>query len=116
MGLTACTLACLQGWARGVLQLHICLPACQPQPPAPACLSCTCGLRSRRDPFARPPRPQDRGACALFMYPTKALAQDQLRALRELVAAAFGAGGGGEGGQGPPAVEVYDGDTPMADR
>lgn len=38
--------------------------------------------------------------------------QDQLRALRELVAAAFGSGGE----QGLPAVEVYDGDTPMGER
>jgi DEAD/DEAH box helicase domain-containing protein len=46
------------------------------------------------------------------MFPTKALAQDQLRALRELLAAAFGSGGR----QHVPAVEVYDGDTPAADR
>ena len=52
--------------------------------------------------------PQDRAACALFMFPTKALAQDQLRALRELAAAAFG--------DAAPAVDIYDGDTPMGDR
>jgi hypothetical protein len=52
---------------------------------------------------------QDRSACALFMFPTKALAQDQLRALRELCTAAFGQEDG-------PAFDVYDGDTPMADR
>lgn len=56
--------------------------------------------------------PQDRNACALFMFPTKALAQDQLRALRELVAAAFGSGGE----EALPAVEIYDGDTPMGER
>ena len=55
---------------------------------------------------------QDRSACALLMFPTKALAQDQLRALRELLNAAFGSGGE----EGVPAVEVYDGDTPMAER
>jgi DEAD/DEAH box helicase domain-containing protein len=43
------------------------------------------------------------------MFPTKALAQDQLRALRELCAAAFGQEDG-------PAIDVYDGDTPMAER
>ncbi|CAG9467695.1 unnamed protein product [Pedinophyceae sp. YPF-701] len=46
--------------------------------------------------------------CALFMYPTKALAQDQLQALRGLVRAAFG--------DKAPAVEIYDGDTPMSER
>jgi hypothetical protein len=30
-------------------------------------------------------------ACGLFMFPTKALAQDQLRVLRQLMADAFGA-------------------------
>lgn len=38
--------------------------------------------------------------------------QDQLRALRELIAAAFGSGGE----EGLPAVEIYDGDTPMGER
>lgn len=33
---------------------------------------------------------QDRNACALLLFPTKALAQDQRRALQELVTAAFG--------------------------
>ena len=32
----------------------------------------------------------DRRATALLMFPTKALAQDQLRALRAMLAAAFG--------------------------
>ena len=41
--------------------------------------------------------------CALLMFPTKALAQDQLRALRSLCTAAFGAE--------CPHIEVYDGDT-----
>lgn len=45
------------------------------------------------------------------MFPTKALAQDQLRALRELVAAAFGSGEAP-----PPAVHIYDGDTPVGER
>ncbi len=51
----------------------------------------------------------DPAACALLMFPTKALAQDQLRALRELGGAVFGAAAA-------PRVEVYDGDTPAADR
>lgn len=48
---------------------------------------------------------RDPAACALLMFPTKALAQDQLRALRELLHAALGPDA--------PAVEVYDGDTPQ---
>ena len=44
----------------------------------------------------------------LRSFPTKALAQDQLRALRELCAAAFG--------DAAPRVAVFDGDTAMADR
>ncbi|KAL0027014.1 hypothetical protein WJX79_008750 [Trebouxia sp. C0005] len=51
---------------------------------------------------------QDRRACALYMFPTKALAQDQLRALRQMCSAAFG--------NDAPHVEVYDGDTSHADR
>ncbi|KAL3163301.1 hypothetical protein ABBQ32_009693 [Trebouxia sp. C0010 RCD-2024] len=51
---------------------------------------------------------QDRRACALYMFPTKALAQDQLRALRQMCAAAFG--------DDAPHVEVYDGDTVRAER
>ena len=47
----------------------------------------------------------DPGATALLMFPTKALAQDQLRALKEYLAAAFG--------ERAPCVEIYDGDTPM---
>ncbi|EFJ42855.1 hypothetical protein VOLCADRAFT_97014 [Volvox carteri f. nagariensis] len=54
----------------------------------------------------------DPDTCALLMFPTKALAQDQLRVIRELVEAAFG----GLTGAGVPAVEVYDGDTPMSER
>jgi len=50
-------------------------------------------------------RPQSK---ALFIYPTKALAQDQLGGLREL-AGAFGA-------LEPPRFEIYDGDTPAARR
>lgn len=48
-------------------------------------------------------------ACAVLVFPTKALAQDQLRSLRELTAAAFGA-------EAAERVLVYDGDTHMADR
>ncbi len=44
-------------------------------------------------------------AAALYMFPTKALAQDQLRALREFCAAAFS--------ERAPAIDIYDGDTPM---
>ena len=49
---------------------------------------------------------QDRRATALYMFPTKALAQDQLRALRELCDWTFG--------EGAPFVDIYDGDTPKA--
>lgn len=48
---------------------------------------------------------KDPRATALYMFPTKALAQDQLRALRELCAAAFGSKA--------PAIDIYDGDTPQ---
>ena len=44
------------------------------------------------------------GATALFVYPTKALAQDQLKSLRALAAAT--------GRLRPPRFEIYDGDTP----
>jgi DEAD/DEAH box helicase domain-containing protein len=44
------------------------------------------------------------GATALFVYPTKALAQDQLNGLRNLAAAT--------GRLRPPRFEIYDGDTP----
>ena len=49
---------------------------------------------------------QDRKATALYMFPTKALAQDQLRALRELCDWTFG--------EQAPSVDIYDGDTPKA--
>jgi DEAD/DEAH box helicase domain-containing protein len=45
---------------------------------------------------------------ALFVYPTKALAQDQLFGLRDLA--------GGLGALDPPRFEIYDGDTPAARR
>ncbi|BDA42593.1 probable ATP-dependent helicase hrq1 [Coccomyxa sp. Obi] len=51
---------------------------------------------------------RDPQATALYMFPTKALAQDQLRALKELCAAAFG--------DKAPCIDIYDGDTPQADR
>lgn len=46
----------------------------------------------------------DPDARALFLYPTKALAQDQTAGLRELAS--------GLGGIRPPRFEIYDGDTP----
>jgi DEAD/DEAH box helicase domain-containing protein len=51
-------------------------------------------------------RPQQR---ALYLYPTKALAQDQHKALERLVAAAPGLKGAVKSG-------VYDGDTPQSTR
>ncbi|RMZ52676.1 hypothetical protein APUTEX25_000795, partial [Auxenochlorella protothecoides] len=50
----------------------------------------------------------DPSATAIYMFPTKALAQDQLRALRTLCQRVFG--------DAAPAVEVYDGDTPKSER
>ena len=47
---------------------------------------------------------QNPRATALYMFPTKALAQDQLRALRELCDSTFG--------KRAPFVDIYDGDTP----
>ena len=49
---------------------------------------------------------EEPGARALYLFPTKALAQDQLRALRELTERAM------------PGLRygVYDGDTPRSDR
>lgn len=46
----------------------------------------------------------DRDARALFLYPTKALAQDQVGTLRDVA--------GGLGALDPPRFEIYDGDTP----
>ena len=51
---------------------------------------------------------EDPRSKALFLYPTKALAQDQLGSLRELA--------GGLGALRPPRFEIYDGDTPAARR
>lgn len=48
------------------------------------------------------------GSRALFLYPTKALAQDQVASLRRLAAAT--------GLLRPPRFEIYDGDTPDATR
>ena len=50
---------------------------------------------------------ENRGASAIYIFPTKALAQDQLRALREFMAAAFPSE--------TPIADVYDGDTPQVD-
>ena len=47
------------------------------------------------------------GGTSLLLFPTKALAQDQLRALRALVAPPY---------PDPPACGVYDGDTPEPER
>ncbi len=49
----------------------------------------------------------DPASCALYLFPTKALAQDQLAELRELVTPLAGP---------PLQVAVYDGDTPPAQR
>ena len=48
---------------------------------------------------------EDRSARALFLYPTKALAQDQLTALKELAPS-----------RPAPVIAVYDGDTPYPER
>ena len=45
----------------------------------------------------------NRNASAIYIFPTKALAQDQLRALREFIASAFP--------HDTPYADVYDGDT-----
>ncbi|HKJ87913.1 MAG TPA: DEAD/DEAH box helicase, partial [Gammaproteobacteria bacterium] len=45
-------------------------------------------------------------SCALYLFPTKALAQDQLRSLNELFGPLFGAG----------EVTTFDGDTPQVER
>ena len=51
---------------------------------------------------------EEPGTKALFLYPTKALAQDQVGGLRELAAAT--------GCLRPPRLGIYDGDTPDAER
>ena len=45
----------------------------------------------------------NRSASAIYVFPTKALAQDQLRALRDFLSAAFP--------HETPIADVYDGDT-----
>lgn len=50
----------------------------------------------------------DPGAKALFLFPYKALGQDQLASLRRLLAAS--------GLPGPPQAAIYDGDTPDRER
>ena len=59
----------------------------------------------------------DPHARALYLFPTKALAQDQLRALKELTDGLHGTSSrkGGRGGQ-PLTFGTYDGDTPQASR
>jgi len=51
---------------------------------------------------------EERSCRALFVYPTKALAQDQVASLRRLAAAT--------GGLRPPRFDIYDGDTPETER
>ncbi len=51
---------------------------------------------------------EDRNARALFLYPTKALAQDQIAGLRKLALAASPLN--------PPSFEIYDGDTSQHQR
>lgn len=59
----------------------------------------------------------DPGATAVLLFPTKALAQDQLpRVAKALKAALEGVGGGGAAAAPSPLVAVFDGDTPPADR
>jgi len=49
----------------------------------------------------------DKNSRALYIFPTKALAQDQLRSLKEIAYPEFLAG---------DAISTFDGDTPQADR
>jgi ATP-dependent helicase YprA (DUF1998 family) len=58
----------------------------------------------------------DRNACALLMFPTKALAQDQLQNIETIVAAVFGGDDNGNYITEVPCVEIYDGDTEMTVR
>mmetsp|Transcript_3188 Transcript_3188/g.7506 ORF Transcript_3188/g.7506 Transcript_3188/m.7506 type:complete len:189 (+) Transcript_3188:528-1094(+) len=51
---------------------------------------------------------QDAKACAIYIFPTKALAQDQMGAVRRLLEAGFA--------NMAPVVEVYDGDTAPGER
>jgi DEAD/DEAH box helicase domain-containing protein len=56
----------------------------------------------------------DQGARALYLFPTKALAQDQLAELAELQSALPGQASPGR--QAPVPVSTYDGDTPRSAR
>jgi len=49
----------------------------------------------------------DKSSCAVYIFPTKALAQDQLRSLKEIACPEFLSQG---------AVATFDGDTPQAER
>ncbi|TVU33680.1 hypothetical protein EJB05_25513, partial [Eragrostis curvula] len=51
--------------------------------------------------------PPGAASCALYIFPTKALAQDQLKTLLEMKQAAF---------RTDVDIDIYDGDTPMKDR
>ena len=51
---------------------------------------------------------RERGSKALFLYPTKALAQDQVAGLRDLAH--------GLGALDSPRLEIFDGDTPVGRR
>jgi DEAD/DEAH box helicase domain-containing protein len=55
---------------------------------------------------------------AMYLFPTKALAQDQLRALKELIHHFKNASAKNQGGQPPvnPVFGIYDGDTPKNSR
>jgi len=58
---------------------------------------------------------QDPSSRALYLFPTKALAQDQLAELHAMAATLAGAEGAGAAPDGSPAIGVftYDGDTPQ---
>lgn len=59
---------------------------------------------------------RDRNSRALYLFPTKALAQDQLRSLKELSEPLLRAGLGRGNVLGPESIAVFDGDTPQSER